>query len=72
MAVVGVFAETQVGDGDHGNFGCRAQQPADDVVLIERSGAGGILGFAIDDAENQIGFKALISAFGEPLGRHVD
>src|SRR5204863_4566087 len=56
VTVVGVFAEAQVGDGDHGNFGGGAEESADDVVFVEGSAACGVFGFAVDDAENEIGF----------------
>ena len=73
MAVIGVFAEAEVRDADHGQLGGRRrpQELADDVVLIQRRRAEGILLCTVDDAEDEIGLEALLGEGAKPWDGHI-
>ena len=73
VAVAGVFAETQIGDADHADLRPLhfAEQPADDVVLIQRRGPRRIFAVAVDHAEDQVGGKTFLGPFGQPRNRHI-
>lgn len=74
MAMAGVFTEAEIGDGGHRKFffGGSAEEPADDVIFIQRFGAEVVFFGSVDDAEDEVGEETFVGARGEPWESDVD
>jgi hypothetical protein len=74
MTVAGVFAEAEIGDTGHREFGGfgPAQQFADDVCLVQRRRSRCIFLRAIDHAKDEISAKSLVRADLQPFQSDID